>query len=227
MHLSPHDCDLLLADQLSADKAAELRAHAQGCEACGARLRDADAARAAFLVANPPAARAHALVDELGGTRRPKRYWTWALGAATTVAAVLLLIQTQGPPAIRLKGESLSCRLVRDGKVLALLGPGDRPPAAAGDALRCTAAPTGAGHHLEVWGADRMAPPQRLFAGDLDGPTEVPPGSAFAVSGQGEMRLYFVWSTRSPDTVAMALQTLPDRPSIDGARSEWIGVVAR
>jgi hypothetical protein len=241
MHLSPHDCDLLAAEAVPPERASELRAHAKECAPCDARLRDAEASRAAFLVENPAPARAHALLEELGRTPRPLRQWLWAvLGGATTLAAALVvagaLVGTR--PEARLKGAPLECRLVRlnpfgfaGRDVVALVRPGElAPDATAEDALRCTAAPGDDGlRHLEVWGADRVTPPARLFAGELAAPGEVPPGSAFSLSGHGEMRLYFVWSRAPLDErlLATALAPVPDRPVIAGARVEWLGVVAR
>jgi hypothetical protein len=222
MHLSPHDCDLLLADAVPPDRAKALREHAGACQACGALLGEAEATRAAFLVANPPAARAHALLDELGRAPRPGRGWWWALGSAAALAALLLLVRV--PDETRLKGEALACRLMRGGQVVALLRAGERQPAAPGDSLRCTVAPAQA-RHLEVWGADRASGAHRLFDGELSGPSEIPPGSAFAVEGSGAMRLYFVWSTKAaPGDLAQKLAVLPDQPSADGSRIEWIGV---
>jgi hypothetical protein len=140
-----------------------------------------------------------------------------------------LVIRTRGggESDVRLKGERLSCRLSHGSQVIALMRPGDRRAAATGDTLRCTVAPLASGeHHLEVWGADREAPPQRLWAGDLAGPTEIP--SAFAVGGSGEMRLYFVWS-RAPMAalrITRRLIKLPDNPAVEGAHVDWVAVTA-
>ena len=223
MHLSPHDCDLLAAGLGTP----ELRAHAEACPDCARLLRDAEASRDAFLVTHPPAARAQALLEELGRAPRRRPRWWWALGTVTAALAILVvLVRVEAPPATRLKGERLSCQLVRGGRVLAVLGAGEHPAAEEGDALRCTVVPEA--RHLEVWGADGATAPQQLFAGELDGPTEIPRGSDFAVRGHGEMRLYFVWSNAAlPADAFTALRALPDRPSIDGARVEWLGVVAR
>lgn len=235
MHLQPHDCDLLAADLLPSEKAAELGAHAASCPGCSARIEAARADRAAFLAANPPLARAHGLLEEVGRGPAPSTSrwrWLWATSGLAALASALLVVVARGGGSsqVRLKGESLSCRLIHEGREAALLTPGDEPSAAAGDALRCFASPGLDGsRHLEVWGAQAGARAQRLFAGDLDGPSEVPPGSAFAIHGEGKMRLYFVWSNAAlaEERLATRFATLSERPSIEGARIEWIGVLAR
>jgi hypothetical protein len=88
------------------------------------------------------------------------------------------------------------------------------------------APPASGEHHLEVWGSDGRAP-QLLSSLRLSGPSELP--GSFAVSGEGEMRLYFLWSDSAlPGArVAAALTPLTDHPAVDGARVEWLGVIAR
>jgi hypothetical protein len=178
MHLSPHECDLLCAGLMPAEQAAPLREHLSGCAACAARLADAEAARAAFLVKNPPPARARALLDEAG--RRPRRRWWWLgglSGAAAAAAAALLFMMT--PQGTRLKGADLTCRIVRGANVLALVEAGRTADAQAGDVLRCTF-----DGNVEVRGDDGV----RVWSGS--GPTD----QSFAITGNGPQRLYFHWS---------------------------------
>jgi hypothetical protein len=179
MHLSPHDCDLLCAGLLGPDQATPLREHAAGCPDCAARLADAEAARAAFLVKNPPPARARALLDEVGRPRPRRWWWLPAMGSAVAAAAVLLLLFRPSPPETRLKGGALSCRLMRGGEVLVLVEAGHTAEARAGDVLRCTF-----DGNVEVFGDGK----QRVYRGS--GPAE----QSFAISGTGGQRLTFHWS---------------------------------
>lgn len=226
MHLSPHERDALLAELLPAERAAELRAHAAGCEACAAALRETEADRQAFLTANPPAARARALLET-----RPRFGLGWLLGsagvAAAAAAALVFALVPRARDEVRLKGgASIVCRIARGAEVLGLMTPGERREAKADDVVSCIASPSPAGAHLEVWGAFSGSA-TRLLALEVTAPVELP--SSFAVHDRGEMRLYFLRSAAPPAgaTVAETLAALPDRPEIGGATVEWIAVRVR
>jgi len=122
-HVSDLRWDRYLAGELSADETAASLAHAEGCERCGARMRELSAGRDAFTERPIPMTFARAK----RGSRRG-----WIGGAATLVAAaaVLVLVVRSGEPPSEERAKGT-------GPVLILTGgrDGAMVPLASGDAV--------------------------------------------------------------------------------------------
>jgi hypothetical protein len=253
-HLGPHDCDALLAGLVSKDRATLLGAHAGACAACAHRLREASAARDAFLIGNPPSARAHALLAQVRPARLRWASRVAAAGGLVAAGLALLLVRLGSAPVLqsrarhgdvassddrgRWKGGRFICQLRRGEEIVAVLAPQrELVPAAAGDTLTCAVAPRDK-RRVEIWGWDEGESPARLRILDGGTPSAAsgPYGDAFVVSparGSGELRLYFIESDvpLPGENVSRALVRsrtephLPPAPLVPGARVESIGVV--
>ncbi|HXU03158.1 MAG TPA: DUF4384 domain-containing protein [Polyangia bacterium] len=131
--LSDRALDMMMAGELAPDARATAEQHLPGCAACTARLRELEAARAAFPLEAPAFAK---LAATVAPARARRRWWAWGGGFATLAAAaaavVLLVRATPGGDGFGIKGgERIGFFVSHDGAVRAgapgeVVHPGDR-----------------------------------------------------------------------------------------------------
>jgi len=197
-HISDLRIDRLLADELSAAESDATRLHAAGCARCGARLREIEAERGAFVLR--PAA-----VDFHPARRRPRWLgWFAAPLAALAAAAVLVLVLRprgdDGDPERR-KGSGAAALLLSAGTPDRLAPLRDRDTLHAGDHLQAgyTASVDGYGAVISVDGAGQTTtyvPPTGDALVALPAGTERSfPGSTVLDDVLGTERIAIVWCT--------------------------------
>lgn len=121
-HISDLRWDRLLAGELTAAESDTTHAHATGCAACGARLREIEAERGAFVL------RPTAVVFQPAARRRA--WWLGAPIAALAAAAVLVvLLRPRDDGGERRKGNNTPSLMLTAGQ------PGQLVPIASSDTI--------------------------------------------------------------------------------------------
>lgn len=180
-HLPPHLLDRAAAGLLDEDAQAGVDRHAADCPTCAEALAEVRAEREAFLAANPPPARAEALLAK-GRPQRRLRWTRWLTPAlAAAAAAVALMVfqpweQTHLPePEVLLKGggESSLAVLAKPpgGGSFALVPSG--ATLAPGTVLRLEVIPAGR-PHVALLAVDAEGAVQEVLRAEMDRPGPLP-----------------------------------------------------